>query len=300
MDGDWARVDKSFELVSCSTRRFSVEVHVDDEGLSVVLTPAQLQAALNGVAISDGEVLSNRLWGGLKMLGGTMEMVGAAALLLAPEPTMATKVGGAALGIHGSDTISTGMRQVWTGQAQRTLTEQGSTALARTAGASPKTAEAIGVGVDIAVPLAVSVGVSAARIAAIRSTGRISLIEHEAVTGVGGHTIARHVGKTEAQLHARLAAEAHVPAASSFASLEVAERVLFKVLQSNRVAIEAWARTATANVKFVTTFAANEEIGYGVVRATGQLEKMSKVRLVLKFQTYQGKPYYILTAFPVP
>jgi Bacterial CdiA-CT RNAse A domain len=268
--------------------------------MSVVLTPAQLQAVLNGIPISDGEVVSNRLWGGLRVLGGSLEMVGAAGLLLAPEPTMATKVGGAALGIHGSDTISTGMRQVWTGQPQRTLTEQGGTALARKAGASPKTAEAVGVGVDIAVPLAVSIGVSAARIAAIRSTGRISLIEHEAVAGVGGHTIARHVGKTEAELRARLVAQANVPVASSFASLEVAERVLFKVLQSNRVAIEAWARTATANVKFVTTYIANEEIGYGVVRATGQLERMSKVKLVLKFQSYHGKPYYILTAFPTP
>jgi hypothetical protein len=57
--------------------------------------------------------------------------------------------------------------------------------------------------VDIAVPLMVSLGLGAARIAAIR-VGRISLVEHEAAAGsrLGRHTILTHVGKTEAELRA--------------------------------------------------------------------------------------------------
>lgn len=273
---------------------------MDEEGLTVVLSPVQLAAVLSGQAISDGEMLSNRLWGGLKVLGGSLEMVGAAALLVTPEPTMATKVGGAALGIHGSDTTSAGARQVWTGRNEQTLTEQGSTALARRLGASPQTASNIGIAVDVAVPIAVSIGAAAVRVAAIRSTSRISLVEHEAVAGskVGGHTIAKHIGKTEAELRARLAAESHVPMASTFKSLDIAERLLYRALHSNRVAIEAWARTAAPNSKYVINFVANEEVGMGVVRATGQLEKLSKLRIVLKLQFYQGKPYYILTSFP--
>ena len=41
-------------------------------------------------------------------------------------------------------------------------------------------------------------------------------------------------------------------------------------------------------------------VGTGVVRATGQLTKLTKVRVVLRYQAYNGKPYYILTAFPEP
>jgi hypothetical protein len=200
-----------------------------DEGLSIVLSPTQLAAILSGQAITEGEMVTNRLWGGLKVVGGSLEMVGAAALLLAPEPTMATKVGGAVLSVHGSDTMSTGFWEIWTGRPRRTLTDHAATALARRLGASPDTAAGIGAKVDMAVPIVVSIGLGAVRIAAVRF-GRISLAEHEAAAGsrVGGHTIAKHVAKTEAELRARLAAEARRSVVSSFASLEVAERTLYR------------------------------------------------------------------------
>jgi hypothetical protein len=160
----------------------------------------------------------------------------------------------------------------------------------------------VGVAVDLAVPLAVSIGAGAARVAAIRTTGRINLVEHEAAAGsrIGGHTLAKHVGRTEAELHARLASETRIPVASSFTSLDVAERVLYSALRSNRAAIAAWARNAAPNARYVVNFEAGKEIGYGVVRSTGRLEKLTKVRLVLKLQYYNGKPYFILTSFPTP
>ena len=62
-----------------------------------------------------------------------------------------------------------------------------------------------GLAVDIAVPLAMSAWLAASRIASIRG-GRIKLVEHEAQAGsrLCGHTIAEHVGQTEARLRARL------------------------------------------------------------------------------------------------
>jgi hypothetical protein len=83
-----------------------------DEDLSVVLSPTQLAAILSGQAITEGETVANRVWGGLKLLGGSLEMVGAAALILAPEPTMATKVGGVALSVQ---------RRTWSGTAWSVL-----------------------------------------------------------------------------------------------------------------------------------------------------------------------------------
>jgi hypothetical protein len=273
----------------------------DDEGMRVVLSPVQLAGVLAGQSIDAVETRSNRLWGGLTVLGGSLEMVGAAALILTPEPTMVTKAGGVVLAAHGSDTISAGLWQVWTGQPQRTLTNQAAAALALQLGADPDTAGKVGTAVDIAVPIAVGLGVGAARVIAVRA-GRISLIEHEAAAGsrLGGHTILKHIGKTEAELRARLLAQTGIPAASTFSSLEVAERTLYQALRANRAAVEAWARVAAPGARQAFFYTAQETVGQGVVRASNSLVQMSNVRFVLKMEAYQGKLYYILTAFPEP
>jgi hypothetical protein len=226
-------------------------------------------------------------------------MVGGAALFLLPEPTLASKAGGVALGVHGIDTVSAGLWQVWTGQEHRSLTERAATSLALRLGADASSAETIGTAVDIAVPFAVSAGVGAARVISIRF-GRISLIEHEAVAGsrVGGHTIAKHVGKTETELRARLVVEPERLAVSSFESLRDAERILHRALRANKGAIETWAQSARPRETRSFAYAANEVAGTVLVRATNRVHRVSKVRVVLKLQDYNGRLYYILTAFP--
>jgi hypothetical protein len=268
------------------------------DGLTIALSPVQLAAILSDQPISNGETAANRLWGGLKLLAGSLEMVGAGALLLVPEPTLASKAGGVALAAHGSDTLSAGLWQVWTGQEQRSLTERGAASLAVRLGADPATAGNIGTAVDIAVPLAVTAAVGAARLLSIRF-GRISLAEHEAAAGsrIGGHTIAKHVGKSEAELRARLAAEPRRQFVSTFKSLDCAERVIYRALRSNKSAIEAWAKAARTNETREFFFTAGEAIGSVLVRATNQVYSANTVCIVLKMQQYNGKLYYILTTY---
>ncbi|NIF77980.1 hypothetical protein F3J20_11320 [Paraburkholderia sp. Cy-641] len=88
----------------------------DSSGVSVVLSAPQLAAVLARQSISQAEMLSNRLWGGLQIVGGALEMVGAGALCVLPEPTMASKAGCIVFGVHDSDTAAAGLRQAWTGQ----------------------------------------------------------------------------------------------------------------------------------------------------------------------------------------
>jgi hypothetical protein len=271
-----------------------------DSGLTIVMSPVQLAAAMSGQSISEGETNTNRVFGGLRLLAGALEMVGAGALLLLPDPTLATKAGGVALAAHGADTTSAGFWQLWSGRPQRSLTEEGAARLAGSLGADPATAGRIGTGVDIAVPLAVTFGLGALRIAAVRG-GRIVLAEHEAAQGgrIGGHTLLKHVGKTEAELRARLLAQRSVPVASTFTSLEVAERTLYQGIRANAAAIEQWARFAAPGAKQPFFYSVRGgQVGFGVVRATNQLVHLSRVRIVLKMEQYNGKLYYILTAFP--
>ncbi len=277
---------------------------VEEEGFTLILTPAQLAAAISGGTLDGEAPVSNwtRATGGAKLLFGGLEELGAGALLLTPEPTMATKVGGVALGLHGADTLQSGGRQLWTGRETRTLTSEGTAALAAALGVDEATAARIGEGVDLAVPIALSLGLGALRVAAVRG-GRVVLAEHEAVTlrGVGGHTILKHVAQTDAQLAARLAAQARIPAASTFVSLVEAETAVSAVMRTQRAAIAAWARTAPAGARQAFTMAA-PGAGVGRVLSRGAASPVAGrvIRMVLKKEAYNGKLYYILTAFPEP
>lgn len=268
---------------------------MEDEGLTIALTPPQLAAVLSGGSLEQ-PTASNRAWGFAKAVFGALEVLGGGVLLLVPEPTTVTKVGGSVLGLHGIDSFQAGSRQAWSGLDTDTLTSDGTTALAQLLGVDEETAERIGDGVDLFVPIAVAGALVAARVAAIRA-GRISLAAHEAQ---GGHTIARHVGRTEVQLRARLASQPAIPAASTFQTLAQAERAVASGLQANRAAIAQWAKTAAPGGKQAFEWAAASPIGQGVVRATGRLTQMSRVRIVLRKQAIQGKLYYVLTAFPIP
>ncbi len=108
------------------------------------------------------------------------------------------------------------------------------------------------------------------------------------------------IGKTEAELRARLVAQPKISAASTFKSLDVAERVLHSALRLNKSAIEAWARSAMPGAKYAFEYSAKEVVGMGILKNGNQLLQMSKVQIVLKMERYQGKLYYILTAYPKP
>lgn len=267
-----------------------------DQGVQIVLTPIQLAAVLTGETVDEAPTLSNRMWGVGKLLGGALELIGAGGLLLAPEPTAVTKVAGVALGAHGLDTASSAVRQIATGQDTSTLTAEAAESLAAALGADPKTAEMIGLGADVAVPL-IAGGIGALRALAVRR-GAISLAAQEAA---GGHTISRHVGQTVQQLRARLARQTGIPAASTFRTLADAERYVSAAVRANRAAIEAWAKAASPGGRpFTITYQAATSVGEGVVRATGQLQQMTKLVVVLRRVQQQNRAYFVLTSYPVP
>ncbi|WP_184139138.1 RNase A-like domain-containing protein [Paraburkholderia atlantica] len=241
---------------------------------------------------------SNRLWGGLEVVGGVLEMVGAAALCVLPEPTMASKAGCVVFGVHGSDTASAGLRQIWTGRDTATLTQHGTTKLAEAMKASPDMANRIGLSVDMIVPFGFAGSIKAARAASV-SMGRINLEMHEAKTlrGVGGHTMLKHVGRTEAQLWERLRLEPKREVVSSFVNIERAEWAISEVMRSNKTRIQAWTRSSIRHIPLDLVETIPGEIGYGLTRQTGKLTSMNRVVVVLKYETYNGMPCYILTAY---
>lgn len=278
-----------------------------EEGLVIAVSAVQLAAVLEGETVEQSGTIGNRVIGALRLLGCAAEGVTAGALLAAPEPTTLTKIGGGALALHAADQCTTGGRQLWTGYDEQSLTERTTSTLARSLGANPATAQNIGMAMDFVVPIGGAMLAGAVRAAAIRS-GRISLMQHEAQAGsrLGGHTVAMHVGKDEAFLRQRIvetAGRRRPPTAiSSFSNIRVAEEQISRALRVNQARILQWSKTAPAGSKFEPTivFDAGRAIGHGIVRSSGQLLQMSKLRLVLKKESYNGMTHYILTAYPIP
>ncbi|MGF6984253.1 hypothetical protein QFZ99_003730 [Paraburkholderia atlantica] len=265
------------------------------EGVKVVLSAPQLAAVLSRQSISQSEMLSNRLWGGLQVVGGVLEMVGAGALCALPDPTMASKAGCVVFGVHGSDSAAAGLRQVWTGRDTATLTQRGATKLAEAMRASPDMASNIGLSLDIAVPFGFAGSIKAARAARV-TMGRIRLNMHEAKAGsrIGGHTLLKHVGRTEAQLRERLRLEPTKRVVSSFVNLEEAEWAISETMRANALLIKAWTKAPREPLRLKKDV--GRKVGYALIRKTDALVDSSKVWVALKYETYNGMPYYILTA----
>ena len=101
-------------------------------------------------------------------------------------------------------------------------------------------------------------------------------------------------------MRARLVAQSRIPAASSFTSLEIAEVAISKALKANAAQILSWSRSARSGFRRAINYNAGNIVGRGVLRSTGRLVNMNKIRIVLKYEVYNNKPYYILTAFPIP
>ncbi|MGF6481496.1 hypothetical protein QFZ91_003659 [Paraburkholderia sp. JPY419] len=208
---------------------------------------------------------------------------------------MASKAGCIVFGVHGSDSKAAGLRQVWTGRDTATLTQRGATKLAEAMRASPDIANNIGLSLDIAVPFGFAGSIRAARAARV-TMGRIRLNMHEAKAGsrIGGHTLLKHVGRTEAQLRERLRLEPTKRVVTSFVNLEEAEWAISETMRANALLIKAWTKAPREPLRLKKDV--GRKVGYALIRKTDTLVDSSKVWVVLKYETYNGMPYYILTA----
>ncbi|MEW6483619.1 MAG: RNase A-like domain-containing protein [Pseudomonadota bacterium] len=272
-----------------------------DDGIKIVISPVQLAAVLTDSSVTDGETLSNRLYGGLGLVMGTLELAGASALCMVPEPTGLTKAACVVIGAHSMDSINTAVR-VFSGQNVQSATFRLAVAMAKKFGADDDTAWNIGLTVDVGVPVAFSLGLGAVRIVSVR-VGRIQLIQHESAPGgkPGGHTISRHVAKTQEELAKRLERTEHLirkpDMVSSFSNINLAEKSIANALKVNKEWIKIWASRQTRH-NLIITYDTGKVIGYSLFRGSDKLIYTTKVKVVLKYETYNDKPYYILTAFP--
>jgi len=269
----------------------------EDEGLRIVLSPVQLAAIIRNQTVNEGETLSNRLWGGLGVVGSVAEMFGAGVLCVVPEPTMITKAGCIVVGAHSLDSINASLKQLWTGKKTQTATAELSEIAAEKLGASQETAYKVGLTVDLSVPFGFAAMAGAVRIASVYA-GRLNLLEHEG--SALGHTIARHVGQTPEQLVARLSGPRAPTRASSFRTIKEAEQLISDVFIANRYRMENTVKHMVPESKLPLEHRFNSPVGIYIDKATNQVKNAYGVRVIIKARQYHNKLYFIVTAYPVP
>lgn len=124
-------------------------------------------------------------------------------------------------------------------------------------------------------------------------TERRNLNSHELA---GGHTVERHVGRSENWLRNRLASDPDLQFASSFRNEAAANRAQGQFVKQHRAEIEAWLRGGEQ--RFVGQVEMRDPVGIVVERGRGGAVETGRAQVVLvRDNSPQG--WHVLTSYPV-
>ncbi|BCS35398.1 lipoprotein [Luteitalea sp. TBR-22] len=112
----------------------------------------------------------------------------------------------------------------------------------------------------------------------------------------GGHTLARHVGRTDAQLKARLARES-ISAASTYFDRETAERIIARALADNEARVRRWIDKRGARSNLAIRYRARDGLPTGrVLRRGAEASEATEGAVVVL--RWRGEDWYVLTSYP--
>jgi hypothetical protein len=121
----------------------------------------------------------------------------------------------------------------------------------------------------------------------------------QADEALGGHTLARHVGKTDAELAQRLRQEPRISAASTYTDRETAETAVGAALAAARGRVDGWARRRGARPNLVVTYATprGEPVGRSLARGARRAVAVTQALVVLRWDERRRR-WYVLTSYP--
>ncbi|MEO7261022.1 MAG: RNase A-like domain-containing protein [Jatrophihabitantaceae bacterium] len=120
------------------------------------------------------------------------------------------------------------------------------------------------------------------------------LAVHEAA---GGHTLGKHVGKSEEFLRHRLATEPNIRGASTFYDRQVAEIAIHGLLQARSQAVNRW--LPQTNAKLILEGRCNEPIGVLITPGSTVATNETGIRVILRRTGVLGGGFYIHTAMVI-
>jgi hypothetical protein len=112
----------------------------------------------------------------------------------------------------------------------------------------------------------------------------------------GGHTIARHVGRTDAQLRARLTRES-IAAASTYPDLETAERVVALALAENERRVQRWMNQRGPRSNLAIRYRARDGLPTGRIMRRRDDQPREALGAVVVLRWRNGD-VHVLTSYP--
>jgi hypothetical protein len=114
---------------------------------------------------------------------------------------------------------------------------------------------------------------------------------------MGGHTLERHIGRTDAQLIDRLEREPHISSASTYTDRATAESVVGAALNLDNRAFGAWREREGRRPNFVLHYRADVVIGRSVRRGQSESEPCDRALVVLRWDE-RSQRFFVLTSYP--
>jgi hypothetical protein len=114
---------------------------------------------------------------------------------------------------------------------------------------------------------------------------------------MGGHTLQRHVGKSDAELLERLRREPQISSASTYTDRATAESVIGDALRSDNRAFAAWRERTGPRPNFVLRYRSNRIIGRSIARGRSESVTCDRLLVVLRWDERRQR-YYVLTSYP--
>jgi hypothetical protein len=113
----------------------------------------------------------------------------------------------------------------------------------------------------------------------------------------GGHTLARHVGKSDDALRQRLARERGISAASTYTDRATAETVVARALVQHDSRVRAWTSRVGNRPNLALSYqgAPGQIIGRTLLRGGRDAVPSTGATVVLR---WDGRGFYVLTSYP--
>lgn len=112
----------------------------------------------------------------------------------------------------------------------------------------------------------------------------------------GGHTLKKHVGRTDRQLEERLERERNISAASTWTDLDSAETTVAAAIRAERGKIENWMRRGYPRSNLALHYDAGRIIGRSLRH--GETQTVDCTGAVIVLRADGPDSFYVLTAYP--
>jgi len=127
----------------------------------------------------------------------------------------------------------------------------------------------------------------------------VSLYDLQHDEALGGHTLARHVGRTDQDLAERLRREPNISAASTYTDVTAARRTVALALGQSRERIDSWASRRGSRPNLVLNYVQRDgtPIGRSLFRGERTSRPCERALVVLKWLERE-RQWIVLTSYP--